>query len=145
MTNTNGENVFNVSVNGISGVIEIPTGFYVGSTLLKHCKAESTKFKIPVLVILLAVLVVQYDSLTNNFTFTTGTTGNTSTIKVKGAARFGLDDVRLGVGLFPNLQSCCKHTTMMAWLLCDATWECCDNAPDNLLRVIIRSTLMKVS
>ena len=27
LTNTGGENVFNVSVNGISGVIEIPTGF----------------------------------------------------------------------------------------------------------------------
>ena len=33
LTNSNGENVFNVSVNGINGVITVPTGFYVGSTL----------------------------------------------------------------------------------------------------------------
>ena len=35
LSTTNGENIFNVSVNGISGVITIPPGFYVGSTLLK--------------------------------------------------------------------------------------------------------------
>ena len=37
---TNGENVFNVSVNGISGVIEIPTGFYVGSTLAEALESR---------------------------------------------------------------------------------------------------------
>ena len=33
MNSTNGENIFNVSVNGINGIIEMPAGNYVGSTL----------------------------------------------------------------------------------------------------------------
>ncbi|HCV49056.1 MAG TPA: hypothetical protein DGQ22_04520, partial [Rhodobiaceae bacterium] len=40
---------------------------------------------------------VSYNTDTNNFTFTTGTRGNTSTIKVNGSAKLGLDDVPLGV------------------------------------------------
>ncbi|MBS07319.1 MAG: flagellar hook-basal body protein, partial [Marinovum sp.] len=39
----------------------------------------------------------------NNFTFTTGTTGPESTIKVKGITRLGLDDVPLGVGSVPKI------------------------------------------
>ena len=39
----------------------------------------------------------------NNFTFTTGTRGDDSTIKVKGTARLGLDDVALGVGSVPQI------------------------------------------
>ena len=48
MTNTNGENVFNVSVNGISGVIEIPTGFYVGSTLAEALESRINQIQDPV-------------------------------------------------------------------------------------------------
>jgi flagellar hook protein FlgE len=44
-------------------------------------------------------VTVRFSATDNNFTFTTGTTGETSTIKVKGAARLGLDDVPLGVGI----------------------------------------------
>ena len=33
LTTQGNENIFNVSVNGIAGVIEIPQGFYVGTTL----------------------------------------------------------------------------------------------------------------
>ena len=36
----NGENIFNVSVNGISGVITIPPGFYVGSTLAEALESK---------------------------------------------------------------------------------------------------------
>ena len=32
-SNQGNENIFNVSVNGVAGVIEIPQGFYVGTTL----------------------------------------------------------------------------------------------------------------
>ena len=89
MTNTNGENIFNVSVNGISGVIEIPTGFYVGSTLAEALESRINQIQDPVTGDTVGGVSVRYDSADNNFTFTTGTTGNTSTIKVKGAARFG--------------------------------------------------------
>ena len=33
LSNQNNENIFNVSVNGVAGIIEIPQGFYVGTTL----------------------------------------------------------------------------------------------------------------
>ena len=33
LNSTNGENIFNVSVNGINGIIEMPAGNYVGTTL----------------------------------------------------------------------------------------------------------------
>ena len=42
---TNGENIFNVSVNGISGVITIPPGFYVGSTLAEEQNRGSWKHR----------------------------------------------------------------------------------------------------
>ena len=57
---------------------------------------------------------VKYDSTSNNFTFTTGTTGNTSTIKVKGASRFGLDDVALGVGTVPQIYNLVQALMQMA-------------------------------
>ena len=49
-------------------------------------------------------------SATNNFTFTNGTTGSDSTIKVKGAARFGLDNVDLGVGSVPQIYNLIQAT-----------------------------------
>ena len=48
-------------------------------------------------------VTVRYDAASNNFTFTTGTRGDDSTIKVKGTARLGLDDVALGVGSVPQI------------------------------------------
>ena len=50
-------------------------------------------------------VTVGYSSLSNNFVFTSGTTGNDSTIKVKGASRLGLDDVPLGVGSVPEIKN----------------------------------------
>ena len=48
-------------------------------------------------------VTARFNASANNFEFTTGTTGDTSTIKVKGAARLGLDDVPLGVGTVPKI------------------------------------------
>ena len=42
------ERIFNVSVNGISGVIEIPTGFYVGSTLAEALESRINQIQDPV-------------------------------------------------------------------------------------------------
>ena len=55
LTNVANENVFNVSVNGINGVIEIPTGNYVGSTLQQLWKSVSTRLGTLKPVIQLAV------------------------------------------------------------------------------------------
>ena len=41
---------------------------------------------------------VVYDSEKNNFTFTTATTGEGSLFSIKGALRFGLNDMPLGLG-----------------------------------------------
>ena len=127
MTNTNGENVFNVSVNGISGVIEIPTGFYVGSTLAEALESRINQIQDPVTGDTVGGVTVRYDSTDNNFTFTTGTTGNTSTIKVKGAARFGLDDVPLGVGDVPQIYNLVQATNDDGVALyVDCHGKCCD-------------------
>ena len=134
MTNTNGENVFNVSVNGISGVIEIPTGFYVGSTLAEALESRINQIQDPVTGDTVGGVTVRYDSADNNFTFTTGTTGNTSTIKVKGAARFGLDDVPLGVGTVPQIYNLVQATNADGVALyVDATGNVVTQPPANLV------------
>ena len=134
MTNTNGENIFNVSVNGISGVIEIPTGFYVGSTLAEALESRINQIQDPVTGDTVGGVTVRYDSAANNFTFTTGTTGNTSTIKVKGAARFGLDDVPLGVGDIPQIYNLVQATNADGVALyVDATGNVVTQPPANLV------------
>ena len=134
MTNTNGENIFNVSVNGISGVIEIPTGFYVGSTLAEALESRINQIQDPVTGDTVGGVTVRYDSDANNFTFTTGTTGNTSTIKVKGAARFGLDDVPLGVGDVPQIYNLVQATNADGVALyVDATGNVVTQPPANLV------------
>ena len=134
MTNTNGENVFNVSVNGISGVIEIPTGFYVGSTLAEALESRINQIQDSVTGDTVGGVTVRYNSADNNFTFTTGTTGNTSTIKVKGAARFGLDDVPLGVGTVPQIYNLVQATNADGVALyVDATGNVVTQPPANLV------------
>ena len=103
LSTTNGENVFNVSVNGISGIITIPPGFYVGSTLAEALQSKINQIMDPVSGETVGGVTARFNASTNNFEFTTGTTGDSSTIKVKGSARLGLDDVPLGVGTVPKI------------------------------------------
>ena len=134
LSNTAGENTFNVSVNGISGVIEIPTGFYVGTTLAEALQSRINQIQDPVTGDTVGGVTVKYDSSSNNFTFTTGTTGNTSTIKVKGAARFGLDDVALGVGTVPQIYNLVQATNSDGVALyVDATGNVVTTPPANLV------------
>jgi len=134
LSNTGGENIFNVSVNGISGVIEIPTGFYVGTTLAEALQNRINQIQDPVTGDTVGGVTVRYDSANNNFTFTTGTTGNTSTIKVKGAARFGLDDVDLGVGNVPQIYNLVQATNADGVALyVDAAGNVVTTPPANLV------------
>jgi flagellar hook protein FlgE len=134
LTNTGGENIFNVSVNGISGVIEIPTGFYVGTTLAEALQSRINQIQDAVTGDTVGGVTVKYDSQDNNFTFTTGTTGNTSTIKVKGAARFGLDDVDLGVGNIPQIYNLVQATNADGVALyVDANGNVVTTPPANLV------------
>jgi flagellar hook protein FlgE len=103
LTGNGGENIFNISVNGISGVIEIPAGNYVGTTLATALEERINQISDPVTGEGVGGVTVRYSAATNSFTFITGTTGDASTIKVKGTSRLGLDDVPLGVGAIPKI------------------------------------------
>ncbi|SDY31262.1 flagellar hook-basal body protein [Lentibacter algarum] len=103
LTSNNGENRFNVSVNGIAGIIDIPPGNYVGTTLATALEERINQISDPVTGQTVGGVTVRYSTLDNGFVFQTGTTGDGSTIKVKGAARLGLDEVPLGVGSVPKI------------------------------------------
>jgi flagellar hook protein FlgE len=134
LNNTGGENIFNVSVNGISGVIELPTGFYVGSTLAEALQSRINQIQDPETGDTVGGVTVRYDGSSNNFTFTTGTSGDTSTIKVKGAARLGLDDVALGVGTVPKIYNLVQATNAQGVALyVNASGEVVQTPPDNLV------------
>ena len=95
LSNQAGDNIFNVSVNGISGIIEVPATSYVGTTLAEALQTRINQIVDPTTGVAIGGVTVSYCSESNNFTFSSGATGSDSTIKVKGAARLGLDEVPL--------------------------------------------------
>ena len=79
-------------------------------------------------------MTVSYSSTSNNFVFTSGTTGNDSTIKVKGAARLGLDEVPLGVGSVPEIKNIVQAVNQDgARLFVNAQGEIVTTAPDPIV------------
>ena len=62
-----GGNVFNVSVNGISGIIEVPGGNYVGSTLAEQLQTRINQISDQDTGAVVGGVTVQYKSDTNNF------------------------------------------------------------------------------
>ena len=134
LTATNNENIFNVSVNGIAGVIEIPPGNYVGTTLAAALEERVNQIADPETGVSVGGVTVRYSASSNSFTFTTGTTGDTSTIKVKGTARLGLDDVPLGVGSVPKIFNLVQATNEDGLaLFVDADGNVVTSPPDNLV------------
>ena len=134
LTANNNENVFNVSVNGISGVIAIPPGNYVGTTLAAALEERVNQIADPETGVVVGGVLVRYSASTNSFTFTTGTTGDTSTIKVKGTARLGLDDVPLGVGSVPKIFNLVQATNSDGLaLFVDADGNVVTSPPENLV------------
>ncbi len=129
-----GDNIFNVSVNGISGIIEVPATSYVGTTLAEALQTRINQIVDPNTGDTIGGVTVTYSSETNSFTFSTGTTGTDSTIKVKGAARLGLDDVPLGVGTVPEIYNLVQATDADGVaLFVDANGEVVTNPPENLV------------
>ena len=110
LTSSGGENIFNISVNGISGIIEVPAGNYVGTTLASALEERINQISDPVTGEGVGGVTVRYSAATNSFTFKTGTTGDASTIKVKGTVRLGLEDVPLGVGSVPKIYNLVQAT-----------------------------------
>lgn len=134
LSSIGGENVFNVSVNGISGIIEVPPGFYVGSTLAEALQEKINQIADPTSGETVGGVVVKYDPNANNFTFTTGTTGDSSTIKVKGTTRLGLDDVPLGVGNVPKIFNLVQATNADGIaLFVDSNGNVVETPPENLV------------
>ena len=134
LSTQNGDNIFNVSVNGISGIIEVPATSYVGTTLAEALQTRINQIVDPATGDTIGGVTVAYSSETNSFTFATGTTGTDSTIKVKGAARLGLDDVPLGVGTVPEIYNLVQATDADGVALyVDANGEVVTNPPENMV------------
>ena len=133
LSNQGNENVFNVSVNGVAGVIEIPQGFYVGTTLAEALQERINQIEDSAGTVG-GGITVKYNSATNNFTFTNGTTGRESTIKVRGASKFGLDNVDLGVGSVPQIYNLKQATNSEGLnLFVDAEGNKVTTPPANLV------------
>ena len=134
LSSQTGDNVFNVSVNGINGIIEVPATSYVGTTLADALETRINQIVDPTTGETIGGVRVTYNSETNNFKFSTGTTGSDSTIKVKGSARLGLADVPLGVGSVPEIYNLVQATNADgAALYVDANGEVVTNAPDPIV------------
>ncbi len=134
LTANNNENIFNVSVNGIAGVIDIPPGNYVGTTLASALEERVNQIADPISGESVGGVTVRYSAASNSFTFTTGTTGDTSTIKVKGTARLGLADVPLGVGSVPKIFNLVQATNSDGLALyVDADGNVITSPPENLV------------
>ena len=76
LSNQAGDNVFNVSVNGISGIIEVPATSYVGTTLAEALQTRINQIVDPTTGVAIGGVTVSYSSESNNFTFSSGTTGS---------------------------------------------------------------------
>ena len=133
LTNQGNENIFNVSVNGVAGVIEIPQGFYVGTTLAEALQERINQIEDSSGTVG-GGITVKFNSDTNSFTFTNVTTGKDSTIKVRGASKFGLDNVDLGVGSVPQIYNLKQATNAEGLnLFVDAEGNKVTTPPSNLV------------
>ena len=98
VTSQAGENIFNVVVGGVSASITVPEGNYKGDTLAAALQDRINSMKNPVSGQSVGGVSVEYNADANNFSFTTSTSGEGTTIAVNGALRFGLKDIPLGLG-----------------------------------------------
>ncbi|MDG1075067.1 MAG: flagellar hook-basal body complex protein [Planktotalea sp.] len=130
----NFETTFNVSVNGVNANIEIPGGNYIGTTLAELLEQRINQMRDPETGQTIGGVTVKYQPTENNFVFTTGTTGDTSTIRVKGPAKLGLDDVPLSVGSVPTIAKLVQATNENGIpLYVNENGDIVDTEPDNLV------------
>ena len=130
----NKETTFNVSVNGINAVIDIPGGNYIGSPLAERLQERINQMQDPITGKTIGGVTVRYQPDDNNFVFTTGTSGTESTIRVRGPAKLGLDDVPLGIGSVPSIANLVQATNENGVpLFVNENGEIVDSEPDNLV------------
>jgi flagellar hook protein FlgE len=130
----NNETIFNVSVNGVNAVINVPGGNYIGSTLAELLQNRINQMRDPETGQTIGGVTVRYRPDENNFVFTTGTTGADSTIRVKGPAKLGLDDVPLGIGTVPTIANLVQATNANGVpLFVDQNGQIVESEPNNLV------------
>ncbi len=95
------ETIFVVNVNDITAAIKVPEGVYNGTSLATALQSRINQMEDLAGNTVNGVTVV-YNTTSNSFTFTTGTTGLNSKIFVSASARMGLDDLELVTGTTPS-------------------------------------------
>ena len=95
------ETIFVVNVNDITAAIKVPEGVYNGTSLASALEARINQMEDSSGNTVNGVTVV-YNTTSNSFTFTTGTSGLNSKIFVSASSRMGLDDLELQTGTTPS-------------------------------------------
>jgi flagellar hook-basal body protein len=111
-------NKFNVTVDGVKGTVVIPVSASYSLDLFKaelqkgiNAMGANTDTGSPLSV---NGVKVAYDDVNKRFTFTTGTTGNNSFMKISGSADWGLDQVEAARGADSTWIKPTQHKDMVA-------------------------------
>ncbi len=107
------ETIFVVNVNDITAAIKVPEGVYNGTQLATALQERINQMEDSTGNTVNGVTVV-YDTVSNSFNFTTGTTGAKSKIFVSGSARLGLDNLELQTGSTPSFVNMANATAKSA-------------------------------
>jgi flagellar hook protein FlgE len=103
------ETIFVVNVNDITAAITVPEGVYNGTSLATALESRINQMEDSKGNTVNGVTVT-YNTTTNAFTFTTGTTGLKSKIFVSGSSRMGLDNLELVTGTTPSFVNMANAT-----------------------------------
>ena len=95
------ETIFVVNVNDITAAITVPEGVYNGTSLATALQSRINQMEDNKGNTVNGV-TVSYNTTSNSFTFTTGTTGLNSKIFVSGSSRMGLNNLELVTGTTPS-------------------------------------------
>ena len=107
------ETIFVVNVNDITAAIKVPEGVYNGTQLATSLQERINQMEDSAGNTVNGVNVV-FNTTSNSFTFTTGTTGATSKIFVSGSSRLGLDNLELQTGSTPSYVNMANATAKSA-------------------------------
>ena len=107
------ETIFVVNVNDITAAIKVPEGVYNGTQLATALQERINQMEDSTGNTVNGV-TVSYNTTSNSFSFTTGTTGTKSKIFVSGSARLGLDNLELQTGSTPSFVNMANATATSA-------------------------------
>ncbi len=107
------ETIFVVNVNDITAAIKVPEGVYNGTQLATALQERINQMEDSSGNTVNGVNVV-FNTTSNSFTFTTGTTGAASKIFVSGSSRLGLDNLELQTGSTPSYVNMANATAKSA-------------------------------